>query len=399
MKYRELLERYKKGLVSEEEKLKIEEDIEKYEAIEEYISESIDIDLMDFTTSWESQQHNEETIQIKKSVNSRLRRVVLTSVSIVIALFIGIFFVISPLMGSYYYNPAKITVGKTVSDVNFDLYAIIELNMPGYYLSSDVHVEKLGFGEYDISFFRNNHFTKEINYVSTKIKRGKKVTNHTEIKGDNGSNFIDVMHPVRDPEYVNEQKQRVMNHIMQLNPVSYVSADLTFEKDLTMEELRDLELKYPDVEFIWAGIRTAPNNEKITDLIGIYLMGSNRIINREQIVEEKYPAFHILEWLVNPIGFDSSEMSIEAKAYELHYKSLLQYMIDRNEATKVLESDFSNRKFEYYKSALNYAEEHGVKAFGVLIHANANDLIELVENESIKLVEINKVLASKGYIN
>jgi len=76
----------------------------------------------------------------------------------------------------------------------------------------------------------------------------------------------------------------------------------------------------------------------------------------------------------------------------------LKYMIDRNEATKVLESDFSNRKLEYYKSALDYAEEHGVKTFGVLIYANAEDIIELVENEPIKLVEINQVLASKGYI-
>jgi len=398
MKYRELLEKYKEDLISEEEKQIVEQDIEKYEAIEEYLSERIDMDLFNLTTSSESEQHNEETIKIKKSVNSRLRKVVFTSVSIVIALVIGVFFVISPLIGSYYYNPAKITVGEGKSDINFDLYAITELNLPGYSLSSDVHVEKLGFGEYDIGFSRRNLFAQESNHVTTKIKRSIKITNHTEFIEDNNFYFINIRVPIAEPEHIDEQKQRVMNHIMKLNPVSYVSASLTFEKDLTMEELHRLELKYPDIKFVWAGIRTAPISEDLQNIIGIHLIKSNYLIIDQASVEKKYPAFHILEWLVNPTGYKSSEMSLEAKAYELHYKSLLKYMIDRNEATKVLESDFSNRKLEYYKSALDYAEEYGVKTFGVLIYANAEDIIELVENEPIKLVEINQVLASKGYI-
>lgn len=400
MKYRELLEKYKKNLISEEEKKMVEQDIEKYEAIEEYLSERIDMALFNLTTLNESEQHNEEeTVKIKKSVNSRLRKVVFTSVFIVIALVIGVFFVISPLVGSYYYNPAKITVGEGRSDINFDLYAITELNFPGYSLSSDVHVEKLGFGEYDISFSRRNLFTQENNHVTTKIRRGIKVINHTEFIEDINFYFTDIKYPARNSQHINEQKQRVMNHIMKLNPVSYVSASLTFENDLTMEELYQLELKYPDIKFVWAGIRTAPSSENLRDIIGIHLInGSNYLITDQAKVEKKYPAFHILEWLVRPTGYKNSEMSLVAKSYELHYKSLLKYMIDRNEATKVLEHDFSNRKLEYYQSALDYSEEHGVKTFGVLIYANAEDIIQLVENEPIKLLEVNQVLASKRYI-
>lgn len=397
MKYRELLERYKKGLVSEEERQMIEEDIEKYEAIEEHLSEIMDMDLINLTISKESEQHNEETIKIKKSVNSRLRKVILTSVAIMITLLIGIFFVISPLVDSYFYDPAKVSVGEINSDINFDLYALTELNMPGYSLTSDVYVERQGFGEYDIGFFITNLFTQEKNYITTKIKRGEKIKNYTEIIEDTGVNFMYVKYPIGNSNQINEKKQRVMNHVMQLNPVSYVSANLTFEKDLTMDELHQLEIKYPNIDFIWAGIRTAPHNDMPKDLIGINLIRSNKVMTREEIVEEKYPAFHIFEWLVNPIGYENSEMSLEAKAYELHYKSLLQYMIDRKEATKVL--DLNPRRLEYYKSALDYTKDNGIKTFGVLVYSNAKDLIELVENESIKLLELNQVLASKGYIN
>lgn len=397
MKYRELLERYKKGLVSQEERQIIEEDIEKYEAIEEHLLEGMDKDLINFTTSRESEGHNEETIKIKKSVNSRLRKAILTSVVIMIILLMGIFFIVSPLVDSYFYNPAKVSVGEINSDINFDLYVLTELNMPGYSLTSDVHVERQGFGEYDIGFFLTNLFTQEKNYINTKIKRGEKIKNYTEIIEDTGVDFMYVKYPIGNSSQINEKKQRVMNHIMQLNPVSYVSANLTFEKDLTMEELHQLEIKYPNIDFIWAGIRTAPHNEMPKDLIGINLIRSNKVIAREEIVEEKYPAFHIFEWLVNPIGYESSEMSLEAKAYELHYKSLLQYMIDRKEATKVL--DLNPRRLEYYKSALDYTKDNGIKTFGVLVYANAKDLIELVDNESIKLLELNQVLASKRYIN
>jgi hypothetical protein len=397
MKYRELLERYKEGLVSEEEKQRIEQDIEKYEAIEEYLSEGLDMDLINLTVPGNSEKHDDETIKIKKSVNSRLRKVIFTSVSIVMGLLIGIFFVISPLVDSYYYNPSKVTVGDNKSDVNFDIYALTELNMPGYSLTSDVHVERHGFGEYDISFYRRNHFTQEASHAAAKIKRSKRTKNQTEINEHISFDyFMDIRHPIGNPNQINEHKQRVMDHIMKLNPVSYVSASLTFEKDLTMEELRKLQVKYPNIEFVWAGIRTAAPDKINQHLIGINLIKNSNMFWDQKNIEEKYPAFRILDWLVNPRGYKSGEMSLDAQAYELHYKSLLQYLIDRKKATDIL--DIMPRRSADYKAALDYAEENGVKTFGVLTYADAKDLIELVENESLKLVELHQVLASRRYI-
>lgn len=54
---------------------------------------------------------------------------------------------------------------------------------------------------------------------------------------------------------------------------------------------------------------------------------------------------------------------------------------------------------EYYQSALGYVEENGVKTFGLLVYANAENIIELIENEKIKTVELDQVMASKRYID
>lgn len=46
-----------------------------------------------------------------------------------------------------------------------------------------------------------------------------------------------------------------------------------------------------------------------------------------------------------------------------------------------------------------YVETQGIKTFVVLVYANAEDLIKLVENESIKTIELDQVMASKRYLH
>ena len=109
MKFKELMDRYEKGIASEEEKKLIEEEIEKYETIEEYIAKSLDMDFMELE---KSNKQKEESVKLKKSVHSRLRKVVMTSVALVLIISLGIFFILSPIIDSLYYNPAKVSVGE-----------------------------------------------------------------------------------------------------------------------------------------------------------------------------------------------------------------------------------------------------------------------------------------------
>ena len=392
MKYRELLERYKKGLASEEEKLYIEQDIEKYRAIEDYLSDIADKEFINLVEMPELEKGTEETARIKKSVNKRLRKVVFSSVAAVILLIFMIFFVISPFVDSLYYNPAKVSVGNNYHDIDFDMKAITELNMPEY-APSTVYVEKKGFGIYDLNYSYRNIFTDEVYKADSIIRRGEIYSADIGLFQD-GNMFLDIKHPIREQKYIYEQKERVLEHIEQLNPSSYVSAGITFHNDLTMEELSGLEKMYPNIEFVWAGIRTDLPENTAMDLIGIHLRTGSMLVDDK--VEEKYRAFNILEWLVNPVGSDNGSVSIEAQAYALHYKSLLEYVLDREKAVNAIER--KSWKYEFYQSALNYAKEYGVKTYGVLVFAEAKDLVELVENEQIKLIELGNAMVSKRNI-
>ncbi|QUH20376.1 anti sigma factor C-terminal domain-containing protein [Alkaliphilus sp. B6464] len=394
MKYKELLNLYKEGLVNEEEKHHIEQEIEKYEALEEYLSGIIEEEFDEVVRLPRNEKYAEETIKLKKSVNKRLRKVIYTSVAVVIALVVSIFLIISPLVDSLYYNPNKITVSKARSDINFDVHAILELNMPGL-SPSTVLVDKQGFGKYNVEYSYRNLFTDEIYDVSHKIQRGEIVSSYKDPILSTGM-FINIRYPYSNENYIKEKKQNVINHLKQLNPISYVSSSILFEKDLTMEELFNLESKYPNIEFIWAGIRTASPDEEVRSLLGIQLMKSNSVLLADKHIGNKYPAFFIWDWLVNPVGLENSNSRIEAQAYKHHYMSLLQYVVDREVAVNVLEH--RTGKDKYYQSALDYAKENGVKTYGVLVFAEAKDLLNMLDNEEIKGLEFNQALVSKKNI-
>lgn len=394
MKFEELLDRYKNGIATEEERILVKEELEKYLAIEEHLADTMDLDL---DMGLEDNQYRDESIKIKKSVSSKLRNVVLASVVIMTALIIGVFFIISPLVDSLHYNPTKITVGEDEHDIHFDMVAINELNYPGYTLSSLVDVDRKGFGEYNISYFRSNLFTQETSHVYSNLKRNLHMTNHTLWTNESSFSFKTISLPdeIFDAEDALDQKNRVMNHLAQLSPVSYTSSWLTFEDDLSMEEVYQLMLDYPEVNFAWVGIRIASVDELIHDFLGFSTRSYK--LTSDKPDPEKYPAFYYLEWLVNPTDYDWKSETIEAKGYELHFKDLLRYVIDRKDAINILESRPS--RHEYYEKALDYVEENGVKSYGVLAYANAEDLIDLVENEEILTLELNQVMASKRFVD
>lgn len=394
MKFRELLDKYKKGEASEEEKILVKKEVEKYEAIEEYLADIIDFDMQ--TPFIDEEEYIDESMGIKKSINNRLKKVIFTSVAIMIALLIGMFFIISPLVGSLYYDPRKVTVGESEHDIYFDMRAITELNYPGYTLSSLVNADRQGFGEYDIYYFRRDLFTEESSYVNSKLKRNNYITDHTSWVNDRYLNFDTIRMPDWfDETDIQEQKQRVMDHVSQLSPVSYTSSWISFDRDLSMEELHELQLSYRDIDFLWAGVRIADPDEPVHDLLGFMTRsGGKTTVDRPN--PEKYPAFDFLEWLVDPVGFDRDARHLEPRGYELHFKDLLKYSIDRKDAINVLQHRPNSHK--HYEKALDYVEANGVKTYGVLAYANAEDLIEFVENEQILTLELNNVLASKRYI-
>lgn len=386
MSFKDLLYKYKEGTASAEEIKIVEEELEKYESIEEYLSEKYNLD---FEKDGLSENISNETTLIKRTVNKKLKKVILASVSIVFLILFTTYYVVSPVVSSFYYDPSQKTVGKVskyYDDLYFDLKVYTELNFPGYALYS-ANSEKLGFGEYDICFERRNLFNGEMEDINAKIKK-----NHL-MGGLSALNlgFWDIKFPSTNKDNVDNTQDNII-YITKLNPLSYISANIIFEEDLSIEEFEDLLQKYNwQVNFEWSGVRTVPQGERTHHISGFYNFFSAAPKNHEDRADkDKYPYLQLTDYISEPDPVGKARDSIE-EAYTKHFISLLTYMNDRQQFVKSIGSF----EVEYYKNALSYVEKNGINIYGVLVHAEAKDLLEFINNEKIKTVEINNVLPSK----
>ena len=392
MNYKELLDKYKNGNATKEEVKLIEEELSKHEAIEEYLSESYNID---FEKEISGETIKEETTFVKNKVNKKLRKVIVWSVSVVFLILFTIFYVASPIVNNFYYNPSQKSVGKYEEDLYYDLIALTELNLPGYGITGVAPSDKLGFGVYNIYFQRENLFTGEEKDIFAKVKRNRRIGSFIDFFSRDNFAFESVRTPNNDSNnFLQEKKNRVINHIKELNPHSYISSYVVFNKDLNMKELDELIKKYNDkICFRWVGVRTEKEGKPVRYLSGFKPSFNDGSVSGDSADNKKYPYLQLEDW----INDTSSNKNNRAEAYTKHYTSLLKYMNDRQEAVKAL--DQNNTKIEFYKNALNYANTNGVNTYGVLIYGEARDLLEFINNEKINTIEIDNVLASKKHIN
>ena len=90
MTYRELLLKYKEGTLTEEERLLIEQEIEKSEAINDYlaeeIEESIGLNVVEKNVSVSNEESKKLEQTIKSAVNRRFAKVFIGSVACVFTL-------------------------------------------------------------------------------------------------------------------------------------------------------------------------------------------------------------------------------------------------------------------------------------------------------------------------
>ena len=101
MTFRELRDKYRAGQASEEERALVEAELEKSEAIADYLAEQVE----DALGAAETQAPAGEVRHIQKKVNRRLRRTAVWAACIVLAALLGVRFVVSPLVSSLYYQP------------------------------------------------------------------------------------------------------------------------------------------------------------------------------------------------------------------------------------------------------------------------------------------------------
>lgn len=312
MSYREKLRQYKEGKLPEAERQSVESDIERQDAISEYLMERLEaeLDKENLGTvkgSSEIGTHDEEEIgshgekaskadsrgafadkdmaeieeserkfqeYVRKSIHRSFRRMGLGVLAILLAVICFIQFGLSPIIDRIYYNPAKVISADNLAEdgsvlssrltnqMSRDLAIYTSLSVPGRKMDS-VHAVPQGYGVYNLTLSKSVRYggTRE-NRVGGQFRRGNlEIYDSNYLRGPYVNSFACYgMDALTDRTYEEQSKTRLnwsyssleagRQAIEQLDDNTPYLAYVTLKRDLDFKEMNRLIKRLTD---------TAPN--------------------------------------------------------------------------------------------------------------------------------------------
>ena len=193
MTYRELLKLYKQGKLEDSAKKQVEAEIEKQDAISEFLYEEGTIpDFSDLEsenagklenkkclTGQQNDQEDELNSQFIKQIQHSIRRAFikmgLAVGAAVLAVVLCAVFILPKAVSKFYYDPNEVA-GKyeemITTRMELDLSVYSELFLPGNH-RDQVNAVPRGYGEYDIVIPQTTSWTGRSTSVSGRLVRGK----------------------------------------------------------------------------------------------------------------------------------------------------------------------------------------------------------------------------------
>ena len=186
MTYHELITLYRTGKLSEEQKAQVEADIERQEAISEYLFETEEIPGVEALIgegagtgeNYSLQETEDMEERFVKMIRRSIRKAfVKMGICVGAVLLLAVLFIIFCLPGivdQFYYNPGEVVAEGEYSRTNrmsLDMGVYTELFLPGKY-RNHVVVDSNGYGEYDINIIQNASITGTFNNVAGKVEKG-----------------------------------------------------------------------------------------------------------------------------------------------------------------------------------------------------------------------------------
>lgn len=367
MEFRDAFQHYKDGIATEEETAYVEAELEKHRLIAEFEEPMMPMPEFD-------EQVQEELRQVKSSLRKRTCSIIVFAVLIVAALAALTRFAVVPALERSYYNPTVYNEDDYSTDFDLLMMAYSELHHPGIIYDGTV-VEKKGIGSYMLTLRQMNLLKGTDSYQNATLEKDELVLPASFYADELA---VNIFAKASTPTYALdvESKAHFLASLASMPDYITVAAAVSFDEDLTMEQLVELQAAYPDLIFIWAGIRANSTDVQIYPLCGMDLTGNGVVLEK---INEFYPEFDITyDAQAGDLRWDCADPLI----YQNHFTSLLQYMIDHPELLDCL----GGGNAEFYQNALSYVKEQGVNSYGVYVKGSPADICALSEDAAVSQV-------------
>lgn len=445
MKYHKLLELYKKKALNEEQMKKVEQDIERQEAIGEYLfdrEEKMEFEFFDEEneTGGTDYKKNEKADQFAREINRSIRRAFIkmgTIVgTIVFVILLLVVFVVPKVVDGFYYDPGKIVAkskdGDETNQMSLDLAVYTELTLPGQF-RDHVEAEEKGYGKYNIDIYQTMTRTNHFNNVSGELVRDKlriydlnaldaiasgNVFGWSQMNPDLGKSLTELSKEEQKKDescfiWQGADKESAAKALEQLDEnqlyQSYVTLDRPMDYDAFVKYFNQYEDKIDDV---WCLVRTdeEPSFYQMSGgpaLLGFYItLGQSSSVAWDT---DQYPNLVVWNYELADTGEreKKTEETVEATETDVESEEGSTGVFDGWDRVreKMKETDFAQKRFvtmlkymskqeeflsaicqqsaERYEDAADYVEQNGLKIYGFACVGYKADLLKINQTEEV----------------
>lgn len=415
MTYRQILEEYKKNALPQEKKDEVAADIEKHEAISDYLYEESEIpDINEAFSEYSerdtserkygsnddsapgAQQSEDFAALINRSIRKAFIKLGITVFAAAAVLLLFIQFILPGVVSKFYYDPTEIVSEPTDSFItnrmSKDIDAYTELLIPGSHRDS-VNAEALGYGKYNINIEQSVSYNERFSTVSGDITRGKlrlfdpnilkkPITNvfgwsqiSCDLKND------DILNKTLTELYKETDKntdsygellhgaagspEKSLEHINELSDDTLYYAYVTFERIL------DFKTAY--------GIISSANKSNDSTMLDPWLAVNTISFDPPNDLNDGYiTTLPIIGFLADK-QYPPSDESVQQQ----HFTDLLDYMAQQESFLNM----FDKPSF-VFSDASEYVKKNGLQIYGIGCVANKYEMLRLMEFDDVREIYV-----------
>lgn len=390
MRYEERFRKYLSGELGKEEAEQIREDLEKMQVLLGHLDDSLDQEL--YEEEGDEERKDEQgkgarsrdlkrqdlSKEVSKAVSRKFRRYAAVTGAVVIVVVLLLLYGLSPLLDKVCYNPSEnieIVDEETQSAV---IYSLFQLTMSVYMELfcgdkgfADVGIRPEGYGRYTIDV--QTQINGEITHHPLELVR-----NHLyrQDLNWNRSDFPDNAFTYRQQGGSCAMKaEDARKKLEDIPEAMMIRAAISFDDTKNLEELIEFMGKY-DAYYLYCPLMVDDDGHS-GGYWGFCPKQAGYVLT-DCYDQEKYPYLDVFQYE----DYDNAP----AEVYEKHVMSMLNYMMDHEKFLGIFDSDVPGENVVNkvkYQSALHYIEENGVNSYGTVVYATKQELLKMLEDETV----------------
>ncbi len=393
MKYSELIELYKIGKLPEETRQQVEQDIERQQAISEYLFDTEEIPDLDEFTSNDVGESTDETASedvkfiriVRKSIHKAFIKMGVIVGAVLLAVVLFVIFALPRIANLFYYDPTELVKNEDAESIKLELDMAVytELNLPGKYRDY-VIADSEGYGKYTFNIINYAPYTETDRTVVGKIERNKLVMYEPDLLNAPAANVFEREIPGVEDNIVsnfelNGAAGSVENAFAELENLkeneTYL-AFITLNDVVSYTEFVEISEKMPENFYpIWCAICMENEN-------GYYInrnIGFNFDVTCRNLAfdKEKYPNLTHFE-LTTTVPIDKIPSESDTNT---HVVSMLRYMADQDDFLTLM-----GEKGDVYSKIADNVEQNGLNIYGYVAVADKSAITEWSKNDSVAYI-------------